>query len=227
MNVRNRPKWTQQVVYPELLMCSPYFFEAWDPTFFWASVKGPLSIRSGTMSWWWTTRSRSWPPKPRTCGWAGRPPKGTRPTQEAVRSGVETASEMTSSPMDSMAFISGQVSTIHVFLCVREGDLLPLLLGFREPSMLRVFKCIFFRNLPWKWWERMLSTKQNFTRGETKLLKLWYISKDCIVDEQYVWKTASWFIIHCKKERNKTTHHICVFPIYFNRCVWRSSFHQN
>lgn len=109
--VQNRRKWTQQEVCPEFLMCSFCLFKAWDPIFFWASVKAPLSTRSGTMSWWWTTRSRSWPPKPRTCGWAGLPPKGTLPTQEAVRSGVETELETISSPTDSTAFTSGQVSS--------------------------------------------------------------------------------------------------------------------
>lgn len=99
--------------YLNLLTCCSHLFKAWDPIFFWVSVKALRSIRGGTMSWWWTTRSRSWLPKPLTCAWAGRPQRATHPTPAGARNGVGTASEMTSSPTDSMAFTSGQVSTIH------------------------------------------------------------------------------------------------------------------
>ena len=103
----------QWKVYLDFLIYCSHLFKAWDPIFFWVSVKDLHSIRSGIMSWWWTTLSHSWLLKPLTCEWAGLPQRGTHPTLEGVKSGVEMVSEMTSSPTDLMAFTSGQVSTIH------------------------------------------------------------------------------------------------------------------
>lgn len=106
------------------VLCDSHFFKAWDQISFWASVKDLLNIRSGTMNSWWTTQSRLWQQRPHTCEWAGPPLKDTLPTLEGAKNGVEMVLEMTSSPMDSMAFTSGQVSPIYSHSVVG-GDLLP------------------------------------------------------------------------------------------------------
>lgn len=144
-----------------------YLFKAWDPIFFWASVKGLLSIRNGTMSWWWTTQNHLWQLKQPTCVWAGRPRKGTPPTPVGVRSGAEMALEMTSFPMDLMACIFGQVSNVY------SPSQSFLKKSYPCCTFLKTIDVVYtghllFTNLTLKWWMRMLSKNQNFTWGKKK-----------------------------------------------------------